>query len=127
MVNIERTDKTEGTDTTNITHKDGDFLGEKVESENERKAVIHFKEFPVTPTLKDVRKELKGTKKEPLSNVIVLHPTYMKDVILEQGTKMLNLYLRLRQNIEAHLKQEKTTGNQMSLQYPEYTPKHIYL
>ena len=47
-------------------------------------------------------------------NVIVSHPTYMKDVILEQGTNMLNLYLRPRQQIEAQLKQETTTGDQTS-------------
>ena len=36
----------------------------------------------------------------------------MKDVILEQGTNMLNLYLRSRQKIEVQLKQEITTGEQ---------------
>jgi hypothetical protein len=114
MVNIERMEESEATSTTITTHQSGDFSGETVESEDERKVVIHFKAFPVTPTLDDVRKELKGTKKEPLSNVIVSHPTYMKDVILEQGTKMLNLYLRSRQKNEAQLKQETTTGDQTS-------------
>ena len=79
-----------------------------------RKAVVHFKAFPVTQTLEDVRKELKGTSKEPLSNVTLSHPTYMKDAMLEQETKMLNLCFRSRQKVEAQLKQETTTGNQTS-------------
>jgi hypothetical protein len=79
-----------------------------------RKVIVHFKAFPVTQTLEDVRKELKGTSKEPLSNVTLSHPTYMKDAMLEQETKMLNLYFRSRQKVEAQLKQETTTGNQTS-------------
>ena len=65
---------------------------------------IPFTPFLVTPTLEDVRKELEGTKVEPLLNVIVSHLSAMKDGILDHGTTMLNLYFRWRQQIEARPK-----------------------
>ena len=75
---------------------------------------ISFKPFSVTPALEDVRKELKGRKMEPLLNVVVSHPTAMKDVILDRGTKMLNIYFRWRQKVEAQLKQLAKNDEQTS-------------
>ena len=75
---------------------------------------IQFKPFSATPTLEDVRKELKGTTVEPLLNVVVSHPIAMTDVILDQATKMINIYSIQRWEIEAQSKQLATHEEQTS-------------
>ena len=101
MVN-EETNESEATDTTIPTHH------------SEDSAELEFSNFPVTPNLEDVREELKGTKLEPLLNVIASHPTDMKDVILGQATKILKLNFKLRQKQEALAKQLSLTEEQTS-------------
>ena len=101
------------TATTRTRHRRGEEPEEELESETESEGniapfSISFKPFLVTPALEDVRKELKGRKMEPLLNVVVSHPTAMKDVILDRGTKMLNIYFRWRQRIEAQSKKLAT-------------------
>ena len=54
-----------------------------------------------TPDLESVSKELKGTKKEPLAIVVASHPIDMKGALLEKGAKMIDLFLGLRQKIDA--------------------------
>ena len=56
--------------------------------------VLTFKPFPNTPDLVKAREELTGTKNESLSNAVASHPVDMKDVILENSSKMLKLLFR---------------------------------
>ena len=83
-----RTEESSATATTRTRRQRGEELEEEpeLETESERNIPpfrILFKPFSVTPTLEHVRKELKGTKMEPLLNVVVLHLIAMKDVILD--------------------------------------------
>ena len=114
-----RNEESSATATTRNKHRRGELLEEASELETESGGNIAafsmpFKPFYVTPILEDVRKELKGTKMEPLLNVVVSHPTAMKDVILDRGTKMLNLYFKWRQKIEAQSKQLAKNDEQTS-------------
>ena len=113
MVMQRRNEESSATATTRNRHRRGELLEEASELETESGGNIAafsmpFKPFSVTPILEDVRKELKGTKIEPFLNVVVSHPTTMKDVSLDQRTKMLNIYLRWRQKIETQSKQLAT-------------------
>jgi len=65
----------------------------------------------VTPDLKSVSKELEGTRIEPLAIVAASHPKDMKGAILEKGAKMIDLFLGLRQKIDARSKQLGTTDD----------------
>ena len=64
-----------------------------------------------TPDLESVSKELEGTKEEPLAIVAASHPMDMKGEILEHGAKMIDLFLTLRQKIDARSKQMGTTDD----------------
>ena len=46
--------------------------------------------------------------------MVMSHPTAIKDVILDQGTNILNIYFRRRQKIEAQSKQLATNKEQTS-------------
>ena len=70
---------------------------------------IVFESFTDTPKLNDVRKELEGTKLEPLLPIAVSHPAVMKDPILKHAVKMLDLYFKLRQKLDAQSKQKGKT------------------
>ena len=103
MVNQERMEESSATATTRSTRRREKEIPEE-EEEHETSSetgsettefTIAFKPFSVTPNLEDVSKELKGTKKEPLANVVASHPTDMKDVILDRGTKMLDLHFKV--------------------------------
>ena len=82
------------------------------EGETSTPFTLEFKSFTVTPNLEDVRKELDGTKKEPLSMIVASHPTDMKDVMLTRAGNMLDLYLVIRQKMEALSKQEATNDDE---------------
>ena len=117
MVSQVRMEETSATATTRSRRRRGEPSEEESETETESNIStfsITFKPFSVTPNLEDVRKELEGTKMEPLLNVVVSHPTAMKDVILDRGTKMLNLYFKWRQKIEAQSKQLAKNDEQTS-------------
>ena len=111
MVSIEEMGDSAATAATNRTHSGDDFSRSGSEEDVND---IQFNPFLVTPNLVDVRKELKGTKNEPLSTVVASHPTYMKDAILGHGTKMLDSFFKICQKNEAQAKQNATTDNQAS-------------
>ena len=122
MVNQERMEESSATATTRSTRRREKEIPEE-EEEHETSSetgsettefTIAFKPFSVTPNLEDVSKELKGTKKEPLANVVASHPTDMKDVILDRGTKMLDLHFKINQKKEALSKQQATNDEQTS-------------
>ena len=91
MVSIEEMGDSAATAATNRTHSGDDFSRSGSEEDVND---IQFNPFLVTPNLVDVRKELKGTKNEPLLTAVVSHPTYTKDATLRHGIKMLDSFSR---------------------------------
>ena len=67
MNDVDGTEESNATSTSIPTH----LLGNS--QEDSSRISLDFADFPVTPSLEDVREELQGTKNEPLSNVIVSH------------------------------------------------------
>ena len=69
MVNQVRFEETSATATTRSRRRRGELSEEESETETESNIStfsITFKPFSVTPNLEDVRKDLEGTKMEPL-------------------------------------------------------------
>ena len=56
------------------------------------------------PNLDDLEDELLGKRTEPLSDIVALHPTSMKDTILRHSIKMLDKREKLAQKVEAQRK-----------------------
>ena len=88
MITSRKMEESSATQSPNKKRQQEEHLeaeNELSEGETTTPLTLEFEMFTVTPNLKDIRKELDGTKKEPLSMIVASHPTDMKDALLTQG------------------------------------------
>ena len=85
---------------TQHEHLEGSELGSET---SKLSALVFNDKFLDTPSLENVRKWLDSIKYSTLFNLIVLHPTNMKDIILQHARKMFDLRERnAHQKIKSH-------------------------